>query len=75
MENNQLSYEKEAQELTTELRKIYNNDDAIVLAVLSCVIDYKDDVNELLQFIRAGKDVTPETVSVYASEIDDARNG
>ena len=68
-----LPYEKEAQELCTELLRIYKHDEHAVLAVLSCVSDYEEDVKELLQFIREDDEVTQETVAVVASEISDRR--
>ncbi len=66
-----LPYEEIAQELCTELIKIYNNDKHAVLATLSCVIDYEEDVKELLQFIKEGDEVDEETVSVLALDIAD----
>lgn len=70
--SNVLPYEDIAQELCSELIKICD-DDHMVVAILSCVSDYEEDVKELLDFIKTGNDIDQETVSVAALDIQDRR--
>ena len=58
--------------LTTELRKLFD-DDEFVVGILSCA-DNAEDRKAVLEFILAEDDVSVETVTVLALDLNDARN-
>ena len=58
--------------LTTELRKLFD-DDEFVVGILSCA-DNVEDRKAVLEFILAEDDVSVETVTVLALDLNDARN-
>lgn len=74
LKTNKLPYEEDAQELLSELMKLFNSDKDSVLHVLSCVSDSEEDVKELLRFIKEESDVTIKTVAVYAYDLLQARS-
>ena len=69
--SDELPYEKEAIELLHLLKKMFEDENTI-LVILSCVIDYEEDVKELLSFART-PGVSEEDVLFEAFDIDDRR--
>lgn len=55
--------EKE-QELTVELRKVFN-DDEFVLAIL-CYLRNDDDIDAVLQLIRQDDNITSSDITIFA---------
>ncbi|MDC7278093.1 hypothetical protein NXH64_01125 [Butyrivibrio fibrisolvens] len=73
MSSELLPYEEKAQKLTTELRRIFHDERVPILFVLSAVVDYEEDVDELLYFIKHDDEIDEEAITACALEIQDRR--
>ena len=69
----ELPYEKEAQELLKNLKRIFNDHRETIHGVLDLVIDSEDDTIALLDFIENESD-DPDDVHDYAMDLFDRRN-
>lgn len=59
------------EKLVSELRKLFDDDEFI--AGILVYADAEADQKSILEFIQKGEDVTVETVTVLALELDEAR--